>query len=166
MPVEIERKFLVEGNSWRPLVRAAIDLRQAYLMDGERLTIRVRASPHKAWLTIKSAVPGMKRDEFEYPIPTGDAEALFSLAQSPLVEKRRHLVKADGATWEIDEFQGENEGLIVAEIELDHEDQSFARPGWIGREVTNEKRYYNASLSRRPYKKWTREEIDGVQLGE
>lgn len=155
MPVEIERKFLVTDGSWRRSVTRSIPMRQGYL-GGERASVRVRISGDEANLNIKRRVMGRRRLEYEYPIPLDDAqEMLAELAVDALVEKTRHLVEHEGMIWEVDEFHGANQGLIVAEIELGHEDQSFARPGWLGMEVTDQERYYNVRLSKHPYREWS-----------
>ncbi len=153
MPLEIERKFLLEGDSWRGSVERSLPMAQAYL-GGDGCSVRVRISGEQAWLNIKSAVAGASREEFEYAIPLADAEALMRLAGGPSVSKTRHLVTHQGWTWEIDEFGGRNGGLIVAEIELPGEDASFARPDWLGAEVTDQLRYYNSELAKHPYEDW------------
>lgn len=153
MGKEIERKFLVTGDNWRS-AHAKL-LRQGYLSTDKHRTVRVRVSGESAFLTIKGLTSGATRQEFEYPIPVDDAnEMLDELCQPPLIEKRRHVVRVDGMTWEIDEFLGENAGLVVAEVELQDEDQTFNRPAWLGDEVTEDPRYYNANLVLQPYSKW------------
>lgn len=153
MGKEIERKFLVTGDRWRS--DEAKLLRQGYLSTDKHRTVRVRVSGESAYLTIKGLTHGATRREFEYPIPVNDAnEMLDKLCQPPLIEKRRYVVRRDGLTWEIDEFLGENEGLVVAEVELQDEDQAFGRPEWLGEEVTEDPRYYNANLVQKPYSSW------------
>ncbi|MGI4719069.1 MAG: CYTH domain-containing protein [Janthinobacterium lividum] len=155
MGVEIERKFLVLGQAWRTLGEATL-LRQGYLNADPARTVRVRIEGGAGLLTIKSRNDGASRGEWEYPIPLQDAEELLDrLCERPLVEKIRHRIHHAGFTWEVDEFLGENAGLVVAEIELPAEDTAFALPDWIGREVTGERRYYNSSLIRLPFSKWT-----------
>lgn len=155
MPVEIERKFLVSNDAWRDAAHAAHALRQGYLNDENRCSVRVRTSAERAWLNIKSATVGAQRLEFEYEIPVADAHRMLdTLCRKPLIEKVRYLVDAGRHTWEIDVFAGDNAGLIVAEIELDDPEEAFERPGWLGAEVTHDVRYYNTSLSRHPYKDW------------
>lgn len=155
MGVEIERKFLVEGSAWRALGEATL-LRQGYLNADPARTVRVRIEGAEGILTIKSKNVGASRGEWEYPIPLLDAEELLdTLCERPLVEKYRRRIAHAGFTWEVDEFLGENAGLIVAEIELPSEDTAFDKPDWIGQEVTGEKRYYNSSLIRFPYAQWT-----------
>lgn len=129
-------------------------MRQAYL-GGIGVSVRVRIVAESAWLNIKELRLGARRQEFEYPIPHGEAQALMTLAQGGRIEKIRHLVRHGDHLWEIDEFDGDNEGLIVAEIELAHEAEAFARPAWLGREVTGDERYYNVRLSERPFRQWS-----------
>jgi adenylate cyclase len=117
--------------------------------------VRVRIAGNHAWLNIKSGGLVASRHEFEYAVPVDDARELLALTEGPLVEKTRYLVEHGGMTWEIDEFSGDNSGLVVAELELDREDQSFARPAWLGREVTELRRYYNVCLVEHPYRAWT-----------
>ncbi|MGG7605830.1 CYTH domain-containing protein [Massilia sp. BKSP1R2A-1] len=155
MGVEIERKFLVSGDAWRTL-GAPVLLRQGYLSADPERTVRVRIEGEQGVLTIKSKSEGASRGEWEYPIPLRDAEELLDrLCERPLVEKYRRRIDFQGFTWEVDEFLGENAGLVVAEIELPAEDTVFDLPDWIGNEVTGERRYYNSSLIRLPYSKWT-----------
>jgi adenylate cyclase len=155
MAKEIERKFLLADDTWRGLAVRRSDIRQGYLANGERVSVRVRISDREARLNIKVGGLAAVRDEFEYPIPFADACALLdSAARQPLIEKTRHWVPHGGFEWEIDEFCGRNEGLIVAEIELDFEDQEFPRPAWIDREVTHLPRYYNVNLVDHPYASW------------
>ena len=153
MPTEIERKFLVVGSDWR--TSDPDRLCQGYLNRDRHRTVRVRIAGAKAYLTIKGMAIGVTRAEFEYEIPLADAEALLALRDGPLVEKLRHRVRHAGATWEVDEFLGENAGLVVAEIELESEDQAFERPPWLGREVTGDPRYLNSSLATHPFSRWT-----------
>lgn len=153
MAQEIERKFLLVDDSWRAAITRSMPMAQAYL-GGNACSVRVRISGEQAWLNIKSAVAGASREEFEYPIPVADAEALMRIAGGPSVEKTRHLVRHQGWTWEIDEFGGRNRGLIVAEIELTAVDEAFAHPAWLGAEVTSQLRYYNSELASHPYADW------------
>jgi adenylate cyclase len=155
MALEIERKFLVRSDAWRAEVANRELLRQGYLTSGSQCSIRARIAGAQAWLNIKARKSGMTRLEFEYPIPVADAdEILNELAQGPILEKYRHRVPAGEYVWEIDEFLGANAGLIVAEIELTSEDAVFGRPSWLGEEVTEDERYYNFNLARRPFKDW------------
>lgn len=156
MALEIERKFLVLNDAWRALAGNGLVMRQGYLsLDPERV-VRVRLAGDKGFLTIKGmASGGIGREEFEYSIPAADAEALLAgPVLRPLVEKTRYRVPCGGLVWEVDEFSGHNQGLVVAELELESEDQAFERPPWLGREVTREARYANASLVREPYCRW------------
>jgi len=153
--IEIERKFLVEGEAWRSAVSVSRRIRQFYLCEDKQASIRVRISDDRhAWLTIKSATAGLRRSEFEYAIPLEDANAMAQLAQGDIVEKVRNLVPMGGVCWEVDVFSGENSGLVVAEVELSSEDQTVALPDWIGCEVTDDPRYQNASLALHPYARW------------
>ena len=155
MATEIERKFLLADERWRDEVIGTATMRQGYLNQPERCSVRVRISGDSAALNIKAAVMGAARAEYEYAIPVADAvEMLDTLAFEPLVEKTRHYVLRGPYTWEIDEFSGANAGLIVAEIELPAADAVFERPDWLGREVTDERRYYNSSLVKAPYSTW------------
>jgi CYTH domain-containing protein len=156
MSREIERKFRVKEESaaaWRNAPFTGI--RQGYLsMDKERI-VRVRIAGDEAFLTIKGIIREASRAEYEYPVPVADAsEMLESLCVRPLIEKRRYRIAHQGNLWEVDEFFGENAGLAIAEIELENPGQAFARPAWIGEEVTDDSRYYNASLVRHPYSRW------------
>lgn len=129
-------------------------MRQGYLARSERASVRVRIAGDEAWLNVKGGGLVAARPEFEYEIPRADAEELLELCDGPLIEKARYWVLHDGNEWEIDEFHGANLGLVVAEIELDSEDQAFALPDWVGPEVTHLPRYYNVSLVRHPYSEW------------
>lgn len=155
MAHEIERKFLLKSNAWRDQVRESKRLIQGYLSRGEQSAIRIRIEGEKAQLNIKHALDGIRRLEYEYEIPIADArEMLEKVALRPMIDKTRHLVYIGGHVWEIDEFHGENDGLIVAEVELDSVDAAFERPDWIGEEVSEDRRYYNSSLSEVPYNQW------------
>jgi CYTH domain-containing protein len=153
---EIERKFRVREECAAARRKApCTGIRQGYLlMDKERI-VRVRIAGNEAFLTIKGPTREASRAEYEYPVPVADAsEMLDSLCVRPLIEKRRYRVAHQGKLWEVDEFSGENAGLTIAEIELENPGQIFARPAWIGEEVTDDARYYNASLVRHPYSRW------------
>ena len=153
MGTEIERKFLVKEGAWREA--KATRYRQGYLSTVKERTVRVRTINDKAYLTIKGLTVGASRLEFEYEILVADAEEILdSLCEKPLIEKNRYKVDDGTLTWEVDEFFGENEGLIVAEVELQSEDQQFARPDWVTDEVTSDPRYYNANLIKKPYSRW------------
>lgn len=153
MGTEIERKFLVKEGAWRDA--NATRYRQGYLSTVKERTVRVRTINDKGYLTIKGITVGASRLEFEYEIPGADAEELLNnLCVKPLIEKNRYKVDYSKHIWEVDEFFGENEGLIVAEVELQSEDQLFDRPEWVAEEVTTDPRYYNANLINNPYSKW------------
>jgi adenylate cyclase len=155
MAIEIEHKFLLANDGWREHVSRSVRYRQGYLSSQPTSSIRVRTSNDRAWLNIKTATIGTHRHEYEYEIPLADAnEILDSLCKKPLIEKIRYFVTDNGNLWEIDEFEGENQGLIVAEIELDETGQTFSKPPWIGLEVTGDLRYYNNNLAIHPYSEW------------
>jgi adenylate cyclase len=155
MAFEIERKFLVRGEKWRKLATAQTRVRQAYLASGDKSSTRVRIKDDvAATITIKGKGAGLRRLEVEVPISLIDGEALLSLRQSSLIEKVRHQVPWHHSTWEIDVFGGDNAGLIIAEIELRDERETFARPPWLGAEVTGQPHYYNSALAQRPYATW------------
>jgi CYTH domain-containing protein len=151
---EIERKFLVAGEDWRALARGT-RYRQGYLSTVKERTVRVRTIDDKGFLTIKGITVGATRSEYEYEIPAADAdEMLDDLCEQPIIEKNRYEIPLAGVTWEVDEFLGVNDGLIVAEVELQSEDQSFPKPDWIGEEVTDDPKYFNANLIARPFSTW------------
>ncbi|MFT7724346.1 MAG: CYTH domain-containing protein [Roseateles sp.] len=155
MGIEIERKFLVRGDGWRQPAEAQTRFSQGYLSRDPARTVRVRVAGERAFLTIKGATTGATRAEFEYAVPLADARQLLALCDGPVVEKIRHrCVAGGGLAWEIDEFLGANAGLVVAEIELASEDQPFARPAWLGEEVTGDARYVNANLAAHPFTGW------------
>jgi adenylate cyclase len=153
MGQEIERKFLVTGSDWRDA--PATTYRQGYLSTDKNRTVRVRVAGDRGFLTIKGITVGASRSEYEYSIPVADAlEMLANLCLRPLIEKRRYRVEHGGLTWEVDVFFGDNEGLVLAEVELDDETQQIDLPPWVGREVTGDARFYNANLIRHPYRSW------------
>ncbi|HZX76333.1 CYTH domain-containing protein [Lysobacter sp.] len=169
MAIEIERKFLVIGNGWRSAAHKVMPMAQGYINDqvamdsgAMKASVRVRIAGDEAYLNLKSRELGHTRQEFDYPIPEDDARALLALCVGGLVDKRRHYVKHEGHLWEVDEFLGDNAGLVVAEIELASADEPFARPDWIGAEVTDEPRYYNLALATRPYLEWSADERAGT----
>lgn len=153
MALEIERKFLVTGDGWRSAPSERLS--QGYLCHEPERTVRVRITGEKAFITIKGVTQGATRQEFEYPIPVADAQALLALCGAGQIDKFRHRFEHAGKTWEIDAFLGDNQGLVVAEIELNSEDEAFDKPDWLGAEVTHDARYYNANLSTLPYSRWT-----------
>ena len=154
MATEIERKFLISGRDWQ--MGEPTLCRQGYLNLDKHRTVRIRVAGEKATLTVKGITIGMTRAEYEYSIPLSDAMAMLKLCDGPLIEKRRWLISVGNMIWEIDEFRGDNQGLIVAEIELENESQSFELPGWVGKEVTDDDRYYNSSLSTNPFNTWNK----------
>lgn len=158
MAQEIERKFMVVGE-YKHLAHSSMHLVQGYIASGRR-TVRVRLSDDRAWLTIKgpSRDGGLTRYEWEHPIEAKDAMELLQLAEGALIDKRRWLVNYEGHTFEVDEFAGQNEGLVIAEVELRSADEEFATPVWLGREVTGERRFYNSHLRSHPYSEWSDEE--------
>jgi adenylate cyclase len=158
MGMEIERKFLVNGESWRHGATGQ-RIRQGYLCSSADRAVRVRVAGDRAFLTIKGAQHGASRHEYEYDIPIGDAtEMLEQLCERPLIEKMRHHLTVDGREWVVDEFEGENAGLTVAEVEFEEEGQAIALPDWAGAEVTEEPRYLNVNLVRHPYRLWSLDE--------
>jgi adenylate cyclase len=155
MAVEIERKFLLRNDEWRTSVQRTVHIRQGYLANEKTCSVRVRTSGEGAWLNVKSLTVGAQRQEFEYSIPLADANTMLdTLTTKPLIEKQRHYVIVGRHTWEIDEFEGDNAGLIVAEVELDDVDEPFDQLAWVGEEVTHDPRYYNTQLSKHPFKNW------------
>lgn len=152
MAIEIERKFLVINDAWR--IAPAVYFCQGYLNPSKERTVRVRVAGEVGYLTIKGVTTGATRHEFEYEIPLSEAKELLTLCEGPLIEKYRRKILYENFVWEVDEFLGDNQGLVVAEIELASEEQFFNKPDWLGKEVTQEARYYNANLSKTPYLKW------------
>lgn len=153
MALEIERKFLLKEGDWRN--EKGTMYRQGYLSSVKERTVRVRIFNDKGYLTVKGVSRGAVRVEYEYEIPGAEAEAMLDeLCEKPLIEKMRYKIEFKGLIWEIDEFFGENQGLFVAEVELESEDQSFVKPEWVGEEVTSDSRYFNANLIHHPYSKW------------
>ena len=153
MGQEIERKFLVDTARWRP-AGAGVAFRQGYLSSHPERTVRVRLEGDAGKLTIKGPTEGVSRVELEYDLPRADVDQLLALCERPLIEKVRHTEEHGGKTWEIDVFGGENEGLVVAELELGSEDEPFTRPPWVTEEVSYDPRYYNARLVEAPYRTW------------
>jgi adenylate cyclase len=153
MGKEIERKYLVRGDEWRKLA-TGVRYRQGYLSTVKERTVRVRTVDATGYLTIKGITVGATRKEFEYDIPAADAAVLLELCEQPLVEKVRYKIPFGGLTWEVDEFEGANQGLIVAECELSSEDQKIELPTWIGEEVSGDPRYFNSNLIAHPFSKW------------
>ena len=165
MGIEIERKFRVTGDAWRAQAKSSVRMEQGYVNDmgslregRQNASVRVRIAGDAAFLNLKSREPGHTRQEFDYPIPVGDAEALLALCVGGRISKVRHYVEHAGHTFEVDEFAGDNAGLVVAELELDHADTAYDPPAWLGREVTDEQRYYNLALAERPFSRWNAQE--------
>ncbi len=155
MADEIERKFLVNNDAWREQVNRSIHQVQGYLGSAETCSIRIRIAGDQANLYIKSATLGITRQEYDYPIPVDEArEMLDNLCIKPVIEKTRHFIHDGDHTWEVDEFAGDNDGLIVAEIELGSPDEAFHKPSWVGDDVSDDPRYYNVCLVEHPYKNW------------
>jgi CYTH domain-containing protein len=154
MSTEIERKFLLKGTAWKEGATGTF-VRQGYLSTDQERTVRVRTIGEEGFLTIKGITRGVSRLEFEYAIPMADANRMFDeLCPHPLIEKIRYRIPYGDLVWEVDEFRGENEGLVVAEVELSHEDQEITIPEWIGEEVSGDARYRNSNLSVYPYTEW------------
>ena len=155
MATEIERKFLLSSDRWRDSADSGTRLRQGYLIGAEKSSVRIRIEGERANINIKSATLGVRRQEYEYPIPLADAEEMLdTLCEQPQIEKTRYHVPLGGHVWEVDVFAGDNAGLVVAEVELEDENEPFERPEWLGEEVSEDTRYYNVCLIRHPYKDW------------
>jgi len=154
MGTEIERKFLVVGDAWRAGASGVV-YRQGYLCTTPERTVRVRVAGAKGYLTVKGSRKGVSRLEFEYEVPLADAQGMLdALCTRPLIEKTRFRIGYEGLVWEVDEFAGENAGLVIAEVELEREDQEVALPPWVGKEVSADDRYSNSSLAERPFSTW------------
>lgn len=156
MAVEIERKFLIKNDSWKKEFSSRNKIIQGYLNSIPERTVRIRITKNKGFLTVKSKNKGSFRKEFEYEIPLLDAKELVLLCEQPIIEKTRHLINQGIHIWEIDVFEGENKGLEVAEIELSQENETFSIPSWIGKEVTEETKYYNSQLIENPFSNWSK----------
>jgi len=155
MGVEIERKFLVDHRLWKQVKKpAGTHYRQGYLLDDKKRTVRIRVTDKQAYITLKGAAKGISRPEFEYKIPKADAVELLEAFSAPQVEKIRYRIRYGGKLWEVDEFKSANAGLIVAEIELKEENETFKKPAWVTDEVSDDQRYYNSNLSIHPFKTW------------
>jgi adenylate cyclase len=155
MGVEIERKFLVDHDKWKQLAKPkGTHFRQGYVLSDDKRTIRIRVTDKHGYITFKGASSGISRKEFEYEIPMGEGIELLDGFAVSEIEKIRYRIEYDGKTWEVDEFSGNNAGLILAEIELQHEDEEFKKPDWISIEVSDDERYYNSYLSTHPFKDW------------
>ena len=155
MALEIERKYLVKNDSWREAVESQQHVMQGYVAARANATVRVRVKGERAYLTVKGPSAGIGRSEYEYEIPVADGEAMLrELSATPLVEKTRYGVRCGEHLWDLDVFEGANAGLVMAEVELSREDETFVLPAWAGEEVSGDPRYYNANLARRPYRGW------------
>ena len=155
MAVEIERKYLVVNDKWKSFIESESIMKQGYLATVDNASIRIRVANGKAFLNIKSATLGIRRSEFEYEIPLQDGdEMLDNLISGSVIDKVRYKVRCGAHIWDLDLFHGDNEGLIVAEVELDSEDEVFEIPEWVGAEVSGDPKYYNASLVKHPYCDW------------
>ena len=160
MSIEIERKYLLKNNDWRELINSSTYFKQGYLNEADKnehskASIRVRIEGDKANINIKSMTLSITRQEYEYAIPLDDAQKMLNdLCIHPLIEKTRHIVYYDDHRWEIDVFEGDNHGLVVAEIELENESEQFKMPSWIGEEVSEQEKYYNVCLVKNPYSNW------------
>ena len=154
MAQEIERKFRVANDDWRAMASSSSSLKQGYLSSSAEATVRVRLEDNLGTLTIKSKTKGITRNEFEYAIPAQEAEELLIICSGPLIEKTRYRIPQENNTWEIDVFEGDNAGLIIAEIELTSDEDYFAKPQWLGEEVSGDSRYYNSNLATHPYVNW------------
>jgi adenylate cyclase len=152
MGTEIERKFLVTSDEYRTV--QPVHIRQGYLCTDKEHIVRIRISDERALLTVKGLTTGATRKEFEYEIPSTDAVQLLDLCEQPIIEKERYSVGRNGKTWEVDVFKGANEGLVTAELEIEHEDEVIDKPAWAGDEVTDDPRYFNSNLVRHPYTEW------------
>lgn len=155
MAMEIERKFLIRNEQWRECVKKSVPFKQGYLTNEPDFTTRIRREGEVAKLTIKYGKSGISRKEFEYEIPLEDAEHLFDdRIQNQAISKTRHYIEFAGKLWELDEFHGDNQGLLVAEIELESESEEFEKPDWLGDEVSSDSRYQNSVLLNNPYNSW------------
>ena len=154
MKVEIERKFLVKNQDWKKLIVEKHSIQQGYLNTDKSCNVRVRIMNNLAFITIKGKRVNTARPEFEYEIPLNDAESILKLSKNSIIKKTRFTVNHKGQIWEIDQFEGDNQGLVIAEIELKQKDEAISLPNWIGTEISNDERFYNLSLSSNPFKNW------------
>lgn len=156
MATEIERKFLVQDDSWTSSVTSSRRIVQGYIAHTDNATVRVRVAGDHAWLNLKGVTTGISRSEYEYEVPVDDALSMLDeLAVGPVIDKVRHVIPVGEHTWELDVFAGENEGLVMAEVELATADESYQRPSWAGEEVSDDARYYNVNLVTHPYRSWS-----------
>ncbi len=162
MGIEIEHKFLVISEDWRKFIKEELIISQGYLANNETCSVRLRITGEQAHLNIKSATLGISRQEYDYPVPLEDGQLMMQqLCQKPLIEKTRYHVPYKNHLWEVDVFHGDNEGLIVAEIELSTPDEPFSKPAWIGKDVSDHPRYYNVCLVTHPFNQWNETEKKG-----
>lgn len=154
MGLEIERKFLVLNDTWKSSITRSHIIKQGYLNSDPERTVRVRVYGNQGFLTIKGKSENLTRKEYEYDIPSYEAEALLDLCEKPLIEKTRNLCQHEGHVWEVDVFEGVNRGLILAEIELTREDEKFSIPNWAGKEVSTDPKYFNSALIKHPFEAW------------
>ena len=155
MPTEIERKFLVDHQKWEALIKPTGKLyKQGYILSDEKRTVRIRVANDAAYITLKGASTGISRSEYEYTIPVNEGNEILNNFATSSIQKTRYNIEYAVHTWEVDVFTGDNTGLIIAEIELQNEDEQFEKPEWVGQEVSHDNRYTNASLSVYPYKDW------------
>ena len=155
MAIEIERKFLLKNSDWKRPESKGIEIIQGYLNSNKNRTVRIRVKGEIGLITVKGKTINASRKEYEYQIPLEDAKEMLQLCEQPIIEKVRFEIQHNQKIWEVDEFKGINEGLVLAEIELDDEDEKFELPNWIGEEVTLDTRYYNSNLIENPYSQWT-----------
>ena len=155
MGIEIERKFLVDQEKWQQVIKPQGKVyRQGYLLSDEKCTVRIRVADDVAYITLKGSTTGISRSEFEYTIPVNEGKEILKDMATSFIEKTRYNINHAGNVWEVDVFEGDNQGLIIAEIELKHENQGFEKPEWIKNEVSDDRRYTNAYLSVNPFKNW------------
>ena len=154
MGIEIEKKFLLKNEDWKRQCTEGVQIKQGYLNSHTERTVRIRISGGNGEITIKGKTENLTRKEFEYQIPYEEALSLIQLCETPIIEKTRFKIKQENLTWEIDQFGGENIGLIIAEVELESENQILTLPSWVGKEVSQDSKYYNSSLLTYPYKNW------------
>ena len=154
MPLEIERKFMVLNNDFKLDTHKIIDIKQGYIFSNQNKVLRVRITSDYSKIAIKFGEDDIVRHEYEYEIPINDAKRLLKVCKGYLIEKKRYLIRNENLTWEVDEFLGQNKGLIIAEIELKNKKQNFFKPDWIGKEVSHDKRFYNHFLSKKPFLTW------------
>ncbi len=155
MAIEIERKFLLRNNDWQALEHTSAYYQQAYFCNTAKVSVRIRMSNAKAWVSFKSTTLEISRFEYEYEVPLNEAKQMMDeFSEGSIISKTRYFVPVESHIWEIDVFEGDNQGLVVAEIELQHTDEDFFKPAWIGEEVSKDMRYFNSNLVTYPFKDW------------